>query len=86
MYVSTITSAHYFSSLFFILMFLSKNVTALVDERKLIEIARIRAIQEAICGFLLDEVINHKGEFHGDLRTSVAKEDPTTRKLIRYYS
>ena len=34
MYVSTITSAHYFNSLFFILMFLSKNVTALVDERR----------------------------------------------------
>ena len=48
-------------------------------KEELIEIARIRAIQEAICGFLLDEVINPKGEFHGDLRT-------TTRKLIRYYS
>ena len=67
-------------------MFLSKNMTALVDEEELIEIARIRAIQEAICGFLLDEVINPNGEFHGDLRISVAQEDPTTRKLIRYYS
>jgi len=55
-------------------------------KEELIEIARIRAIQEAICGFLLDEVINPKGEFHGDLRLSVAQEDPTTRKLIRYYS
>jgi hypothetical protein len=27
-----ITSAHHFNSLFFILMFLSKNVTALADE------------------------------------------------------
>ena len=53
---------------------------------ELIEMARVRAIQEAICGFLLDEVINPEGEFHGDLRTSVAKEDPTTRKLICYYS
>ena len=55
-------------------------------KEELIEIARVRAIQEAMCGFLLDEVINHKDEFHDDLRTSVAKEDPTTRKLILYYS
>ena len=54
-------------------------------KEELIEMARVRAIQEAICGFLLDEVINPKGEFYGDLRTSVAKEDPTTRKLIHYY-
>ena len=51
-------------------------------KEELIEMAQVRAIQEAICGFLLDEVINPKGEFHGNLRTSVAKEDPTTRKLI----
>ena len=55
-------------------------------KEELIEIARVRAIQEAICGFLLHEVINLMGEFHGDLRTSVAKEDPTMRKLIYYYS
>ena len=55
-------------------------------KEELIEMARVRAIQEALCGFLLDEVINPKGEFYGNLRTSVAKEDPTTRKLIRYYS
>ena len=55
-------------------------------KEELIEIARIRAIQEAICGFLLDKVINPKGEFLGDLRISVAQEDPTMRKLIRYYS
>ena len=55
-------------------------------KEELIEMARVKAIQEAMCGFLLDEIINPKGEFHGDLRTSVAKEDPTTRKLIRYYS
>ena len=55
-------------------------------KEELIEMARVRAIQEALCGFLLDEVINTKGESHGDLRTSVAKEDPTTRKLKRYYS
>ena len=55
-------------------------------KEELIEMARVKAIQEAMCGFLLDEVINPKGKFHGDLRTSVAKEDPTTRKLILYYS
>ena len=55
-------------------------------KEEVIEMARIRAIQEAICGFLLDEVINPKGKFHGNLRTSVAKEDPTTRKLIRFYN
>ena len=27
-------------------------------QEELIEMARVRAIQEAICGFLLDEVIN----------------------------
>ena len=55
-------------------------------KEELIEMARVRAIQEAMCEFLLDEVINPKGEFYGDLRTSVAKEDPTTGKLINYYS
>ena len=55
-------------------------------KEELIQMDRVRAIQEAMCGFLLDEVINLKGEFHGDLRTSVAKEDPTTRKPILYYS
>jgi len=55
-------------------------------KEELIEMARVKAIQEAMCGFLLDEVINLKGEFHGDLLTSVAKEDPTTRKLMRYYN
>ena len=54
--------------------------------KEVIEMAWVRAIQEAMCGFLLDEVINPKGEFYGDLRTSVAKEDLTTRKLIPYYS
>ena len=34
MYMSKITSAHYFNSLFFILMFLFENVTALEDERR----------------------------------------------------
>ena len=55
-------------------------------KEELIEMARVKSIQEAMCGFLLDKVVNSKGEFHGDLRTSVAKEDPTTRNLIPYYS
>ena len=41
----------------------------------LIEPARIRVIQEALCGFLLDEVINPKGEFHSDPRISVARAE-----------
>ena len=39
----------------------------------LIEPERIRAIQETLCGFLLDEVINPEGEFHSDPRISVAR-------------
>ena len=42
-------------------------------KENLIEPERIRAIQEALCGFLLDEVINPKGEFHSDPRISVAR-------------
>ena len=41
----------------------------------LIEPERIRAIQEAICGFLLDEVINPNGEFHEDHRIRVGRLD-----------
>ena len=42
----------------------------------LIEPERIRPIQESLCGFLLDEVINRKGEFYSDQRISVAQADP----------
>ena len=45
----------------------------------LIEPARIRAIQESLCGFLLDEVINPKGEFYSDQSISVARADPKKR-------
>jgi len=45
----------------------------------LIELARIRAIQESLCGFLLDEVINPKGEFDSDQRISVARANPKKR-------
>jgi hypothetical protein len=42
----------------------------------LIDPERIKAIQEALCGFLLDEVINSKGEFYADHRISVGQFDP----------
>ena len=44
-------------------------------KENLIEPERIRAIQEVLCGFLLDEVINSKGEFHSDPRISVARAE-----------
>ena len=44
-------------------------------KENLIEPARVRAIQEALCGFLLDKVINPKGEFHSDPRISVAQAE-----------
>jgi len=37
----------------------------------LIEEARVRAIQESICGFVLDEIINKDGEFYADPYSSV---------------
>ena len=46
----------------------------------LIEPARIRAIQESLCGFLVDEVINQKGEFHSDQKISVAQLDRNKRR------
>ena len=45
----------------------------------LVEPARIRAIQESLCGFLLDEVINPKGEFYSEQSISVARADPKKR-------
>ena len=36
----------------------------------------IKAIQEAICGFILDEVINPTGEFYANPRISVSRADP----------
>ena len=41
-----------------------------------IEPERIKAIQELIYGFLLDEVINQNGEFYADSRISVGRLDP----------
>ena len=49
-------------------------------KENLIEPARVRAIQEALCGFLLDEVINPNGEFHSDPRISVARADKLNKR------
>ena len=49
-------------------------------KENLIEPARVRAIQEALCGFLLDDVINLKGEFHSDPRKSVARADQLNKR------
>ena len=43
---------------------------------ELIQPERIKAIQESICGFLLDEVINPNGEFYADPKISVGRVDP----------
>ena len=42
----------------------------------LIEPERIKAIQESICGFILDEVINPTGEFYANPRITVGRADP----------
>ena len=42
----------------------------------LIEPERIKVIQESICGFLLDEVINPTGEFYVNPRISVGRAEP----------
>ena len=49
-------------------------------KKNLIEPERIRAIQEALCGFLLDEVINPNGEFHSDPMISVARADKLNKR------
>ena len=41
----------------------------------LIEPERIKAIQESICGFILDEIINPTGEFYANPRISVGRAD-----------
>ena len=45
-------------------------------ENDLIQPERIKAIQESICGFLLDEVINSTGEFCANPNISVGRVDP----------
>ena len=42
----------------------------------LIQPQRIKAIQESIYGFLLDELINPNGEFYADPKISVGRVDP----------
>ena len=37
---------------------------------------RIKTIQESICGFILDEVVNPTGEFYANPRISVGRADP----------
>ena len=49
-------------------------------KEELIEPERIRAIQKSLCGFLVDEVINRKGEFYSDQRISVAQLDRNKRR------
>ena len=49
-------------------------------KENLIEPKRVRAIQEGLCGFLLDEVINPNGEFHSDPRISVARVEQKKRR------
>ena len=49
-------------------------------KENLIEPEWIKATQEALCGFLLDEVINPKGEFHSDPRISVARAEQKKRR------
>ena len=48
-------------------------------KENLIESERIRTIQ-GLCGFLLDKVINSKGEFHSDPRISVARAEQKKRR------
>ena len=60
-------------------MFIKTNENLLWQVMKmredLIEPERIKAIQEQLIGFLLDEVINPKGEFWVDTTTSVGLLD-----------
>jgi len=42
----------------------------------LIHPERIKTIQESICGFILDEVINPTGEFYANPRINVGRADP----------
>ena len=39
---------------------------AMDNENQALPVERLRAIQEQLCGFLLDEVIDPKGEYHCD--------------------
>ena len=55
-------------------------------KENLIEPERIRAIQEALCGFLLDEVINPNGEFYSDPMNAARRMPvPMTMQMIRIF-
>ena len=45
-------------------------------ENTLVQPEKIKAIQESIRGFLLDEVINPNGEFYAYPKISVGRADP----------
>ena len=49
-------------------------ITTMAEQ--LIQPKRIKAIQESICGFLLDDVINSNGEFYAYPKISVGRVDP----------
>jgi hypothetical protein len=51
-------------------------VTDLANERRSHRTGKNQAIEEVLCGFLLDEIINPKGEFYADHRISVGQLDP----------
>jgi hypothetical protein len=55
----------------------------------LIELERVKAIQESLCGFLMDEVINPAGKFYTDHRISTGqldenKEDDKQELYLKY--
>jgi hypothetical protein len=55
----------------------------------LVEPERVRAIQESLFGFVMDEVINPTGEFYTDHRISVGqldenKEDNEQEQYLKY--
>jgi hypothetical protein len=51
-------------------------VTDLANQRRPHRTGKSQAIQEALCGFLLDKVINSKGEFYADHRISIGQLYP----------
>ena len=66
------------SSIDFLIKFTPKNGLYRASTRMkegLIQPERVKAIHEALCGFLLDEVINPNGEFYTDHRVSVGQLD-----------
>jgi len=52
----------------------------MVMSEDLIEPERVKAVQEQLMGFLLDEVVNPNGEFYTDHRISIGLMDPDRGK------